>query len=151
MCSSSDLQSLFFKKIKLGKHLSSSTLPRTWTTSVFASITHFAIKWVRRKLAFIVIHNWAKGFTSKSHNIVALLLLFMAILNIPCCELTYQRSNKRHEVLHSIPYLHQLHLIIEIFQRYQGVSQKTPHTPFAYDTGVYNTQSTDCCGKRVSN
>jgi hypothetical protein len=69
------------QEAKLEKHLSSSTLPRTWTTAISASFINYVIEWVRRQLAFIVLHKRVKGFTSKVANIVALLWFFMVILS----------------------------------------------------------------------
>ena len=66
MCLSRELQSLFYKKFKLEKYLTTSTFPRTWTTTISASFTYFAIKWIRRQLAFIVLHKRVKGSTLKA-------------------------------------------------------------------------------------
>ena len=65
MCLSRELRSLFFRNFNMGKHLSSSFIPRTWTTAISTSFTYSIIKWIRRQLAFIVLHKWVKGFTLK--------------------------------------------------------------------------------------
>jgi hypothetical protein len=77
-------EKLFSKNAKNDKHHSFFTLVRKLITATFSNLIHSKNECVGTWNAWIILQIWIRGWRSINGSMVALKLLFMHNLNIPC-------------------------------------------------------------------
>jgi hypothetical protein len=108
------------------KHHSSFTLVRKWVTVTFANLIYSQNECVRAWNAWIILQIWVGGWRSINGSMVALKLLFMHNLNIPCWTSNCHEQAKLDLSCFFITPQH-FWLVIPSFQYFQMFSKRSPH------------------------